>query len=398
MFDVAEARADLRQQQEYWARGIAPISSDGLAAALSFATERRASFERDGDLVRDGWFQYSYATERERWELTDAIIERVNPGPFEDPRILAMLARQAASVEFVLGAADSQLSQLHWPCDRVLLGTTGEPRSHAYSARVDDAVVVAVSAGMIDCLYQFAKATVLSWKRVDAPAGSLVAFSTDLSEIIAQLEANPYPVELLFDTLTMWLYEGIPRVLNAKPPPNELHGALQLVINGAERFVLAHEYVHAFVDHLAQEIQPSPDAADTPWERELRADAIAFVIMADGALMLDRLPTNLALQGAMLAMKALEVIDAALSIATTGTVAPANAQSTHPPFAQRTAALEQAYIASQADPLQANTDLNAMQFPAQVGDVLFRRAQPRLEALFRSGTPVHPIWSMRQRH
>lgn len=64
-----------------------------------------------------------------RWDRTEAILRRADPGLYEDPRFHELLAHQAASMELCLpdsdGSADAR---------RVLLGTTSQARNEAFSA------------------------------------------------------------------------------------------------------------------------------------------------------------------------------------------------------------------------------------------------------------------------
>ena len=361
-----------------------------LAAALEKSAARKASFtDAAGGQLKDGVFTYDAETERHRWRLTDEIIRRAAPGPREDPHYLAVLARQAASVEYVLRAAPGEAGTMNSSvCDRVVLGTIGEPRSHAFTQSVGDGVVIAMSAGMIDWMYQAAKANVLSWVREEAQAGSAVTFGTDPVEVAAQLDRDPRPLELLGDTLATWLYDGVPRASYSTQPPPEYHPPLALLINGAERFVLAHEYGHVLLRHT----DSSDGAGEDAWSKELHADAAAFVLSVESGAVLDRLPANIALTGAIVSMHAHATLQKAITLATTGEVQ-SEASSTHPPFALRMEQLTQAYIHHHPDPAAAEEDVKGMHVPAVVGDLMFERVRPGIEASYRAGRPLHHIWT-----
>jgi hypothetical protein len=377
--DATAARADLRAEQQRWAGPGTRPRLDALGAALGFAAQRRQQQRIDGD-VFDGWFRYSAQGEEARWARTEAVIRRVDPGPFEDPRYVEMLARQAASIEILAPGPDGTPGQ--YP---VLLGTTGEARNHAFSALRHGYVLVLLSAGMIDCMYQMAKCVALAMVEVDKPDRGGVTLSADLEKVAAHLRADSTAVDLMADNLTAWLYEGTPRSPTSRVPPARLHGAIQLLIDGAERFVIAHEYAHAFLDLLSR-ADPLP-----PHECELRADGVAVRLTRDSSQILDRLPPNIGLQGAVLAMKANQLTDQALSIAQHGEVVPAES-FTHPPFATRLAQLEEFYLNQHEDPEHGRDELRGMQVPAMLGDLVFETVQPRLQAMFRSGRRLHPIW------
>jgi hypothetical protein len=391
------ARQVLRGRQAQWGAlaGAAPIA-DGRGATLARADERIAGMRRiDPDIV-DGNWRYDSALERERQSLTREIIERVDPGPYEDPSFMAMLARQAASVELaVRGAAVTQAAAE--ALGRIIVGTTGEPRSEAYCAQVAAGVVVAVSAGMIEFLYQSAKAVALAWPPTNPAAGYVQGVSVLPERIEAALASDPYPVELLRDTLTTWLYEGRPRAIHSRLPPAEVHAPITLLINGAERFILAHEYGHALIDHLRV---LAPDAAvpndcSERWQREFAADAFAVQAVVASSRTLDRLPANLGLLGAMLAMKACEIFDEAFLISASAGDPPKTvaASMSHPPFARRRALLEELYVARHdRNPTAARRDLPGMQAASNTLDLLWARAAPEVAAA-KAGRVPHPIWS-----
>jgi hypothetical protein len=98
------ARQFLRQRQAHWAAlaGAAPLEN-ALAAALACAARREANSVRHGSYISANRFKCHAATEQGRLALTRQVMERVNPGPFEDPRFLEMLVRQVAPVELTLG-------------------------------------------------------------------------------------------------------------------------------------------------------------------------------------------------------------------------------------------------------------------------------------------------------
>jgi hypothetical protein len=57
---------------------------------------------RDDESVRRGAATFDRRTEAQRIGLPEELIRRVEPGPFEDPIYMALLAYQAASVEMVI--------------------------------------------------------------------------------------------------------------------------------------------------------------------------------------------------------------------------------------------------------------------------------------------------------
>jgi hypothetical protein len=396
---LERARTYLRERQALWARALRRRpSSEVLAAALEHAAQREAAAERDGDYIREGLFRYEAPQEEARWALTRQIIDRVSPGPYEDPRYLEMLARQAASVEYVLanGSGDQDESG-RAVLSRILIGTTGEPRSEGSSARVGDMAVIAMSGGMMDFMYQTSKALVLAWKVVPPPEGGGLSFSGRPEDTDEVLERDAYPIELLHDLLTTWLYEGRPRAPHSRMPPQHYQWPLQLLINGAERFVVAHEYGHALMDQLSgsgqDESAKNPDAELSDWERELRADSFAVMVVVESSRVLDLLPPNMALQGAIVAMKAHQIFDRALSTVQHGQVLPDDGSPTHPPFERRIAQLETLYLQHHPDSERGREDLHGMLVPSQTIEQLWTRVAPRLASYASGGHALHPVWS-----
>lgn len=392
---LAEARRFLQGRQANWAsRSGAPPTDDPIAVAQRRANERETNAVRDGAFIREGAFKYDATDEEDRWLRTRQIIERVSPGPFEDPRYLEMLARQAASIELALSPprANPGIPPEVW--SRIIIGTTGEPRSEAYSAVVAGTVVLAISGGMMDFMYQSAKALALAWQAKPASDGATLSFSGRPEDTEAVLNSDPYPVRLFRDTLTSWLYRGRPTAPSSVIPPPDRQAPIQLLINGAERFVLAHEYGHALLHHLkgAGLFSPADSPNDSPWDKEFAADAFALMSVIESSAALDRLPPNMALQGAAMAMKTHEIFDVVFHMTSDGSTTPEES-ATHPPFFQRIALLERMYVELHPDPETARQDLEGMLVPSRTLDQIWQRVRPELAEEFQVGRPLHPVWT-----
>jgi hypothetical protein len=384
-------RAALRESQRAWA-GLPPASYSRapLDAALARVRAEEDAMISEGEWLREGVFRYPVETERRRWARTRDILERIQPGPHEDENYVAMLAHQAAAIELTIESWSGFADRNPDLCSRILVGTTVAPRSQGSARLVGDGVVIEMSAGMIDLLYQSAKAIVLSWKRTDSnEADRPLSFSTSVDDVEEVLNATPYPMELLFDTLAAWLYEGRYRADHSHAPPPEYHPPLKLLINGAERFVLAHEYAHAIFDQLLA--MPGDDA--TSWDRELRADTFATTVVARSSREFDCLPATIALQGAVVAMRAHDLLDAAVQMARIGRETGSSASDSHPSFEFRREVLEQAFVKMSDDADEAREQLPGLQKPSITLAQLWDRVAPLLQAQFRAGRGLHPIWS-----
>lgn len=393
--DVVTARFLLRQSQRRWSRGVITDPSDAspLQLAEQRAAQRVAGAKVDGEFVFDGVFRYKAETESQRWQRTSAVIHRADPGPDEDGGYLEFLARQAASVEMaILGLG---LVEDPSVLDGILLGTSGEPRSDASTSSMKGsrAAVICLSAGMVYLMYQAAKAVVLSWKPKPAPADSMVSFSARPEDTAAVLDADDGPVGQLSDTLISWFEYGIARPPDSTAPPAMYHPPLTILTNFAERFVIAHEYCHALYDQFDLTPPPwLPGQADSSIDRELRADRFATAIVSASATAFDRMAPNIALQGAMVAMKIHEIADEAIEIVTGRAPGSAAQNATHPPFAVRADQVFQAYKSSITDVEDDSLEPRALLVPAETADELWSRARGRIEAFKASGTPVSPIW------
>src|SRR5260370_39442664 len=258
--------------------GIAPRLTEAeiLELALKQAKVYREQSTRQGDFIRIGVFKYPARLEELRWRQTDEVIRRILPGVDEDPKYLAMLARQAASLEIVLSKAhthspDPKTSAL-W--QRVFLGTTTDHSANAESYKTGGDALVLLNFGLIDFLYQTAKSVVLSWRPLEPEPNTSGTLGVSIADIEQVLDKNPYPLELLSKTLHAFMFEGRPRAIGYDPPPTEFVPPLTLLTNFTERFVIAHEYGHA----LWQELNPQyvRPAGISQWADEFNADFFAF--------------------------------------------------------------------------------------------------------------------------
>jgi hypothetical protein len=395
---VMLARKHLRRVQSNWAAGISfpPGRPDPLDVARDIMQRRISQSTDEGDFIRVGIFRYAADVERARWSRTKQIIERVQPGPFEDGTYLEFLARQAATIELQLTSAGTN-PQIRPYLDRILLGTTGEPTSQAMTTHIGDASVITVSAGMVDLMYQVVKAAVLSWKPVPPnQKGYTMGFAALAENVRAVLDADEAPVRLIADALLRWLFEGIVRPAASTLPPDLYQPQISLLTGNTERFVIAHEYAHALTDQLKAYIPQSYDETKLgPMEKELRADAIAALIVSLSASELDSVAPNIALQGAIMAMKAHEIADRAIDIARGGDGNPKWTATTHPPFNLRVGRLMEIYRQVWLDPDPRNPWLDpaALHIASDTAEILWERARPQITAALRAGRRLHRIWS-----
>jgi hypothetical protein len=384
--------------------GFAPKWSpqEVLNRSLEQAQKREEQSVRQGEFIREAGYKYPAGLEELRWQQTRDVIRRVAPGMDEDPVYLEMLARQAASVEIILcqkdtGSPNPKAASL---CERVLIGTTVQLDPEAWEHQHGDRFLVLLSYGLISFLYQAAKAVVLSWRLKKAPQGVSLSFGVGTEDILAVLEKNPYPLELLYKTLHGYLFKGYPRATLNDPPPPEYHPPLSLLTNFVERFVIAHEYGHAFSSML-----DSKEPARTPWQKEFGADTFAFFATMESGAKLDLLPPNMALQGVLFSLSGLEMIYQALDIVRFGAVQKDMGSTTHPPIQQRKDLLKELYHQYVGDdekdqPQEAESgqkgavslDIEGALPPSNTLKLLWERIQPRFLEAYQQGSILHPIW------
>jgi hypothetical protein len=101
--ELTKARWLLREEQRRWASVAGQVPSDALAEAQGQAATRADQATTEGDQIRIGAWVYSREVEEERRARTLRIIERAQPGPFENGRYLELLAREAAAIEMYRG-------------------------------------------------------------------------------------------------------------------------------------------------------------------------------------------------------------------------------------------------------------------------------------------------------
>jgi hypothetical protein len=372
------------QAEEASVSGRSP--SDALAVALQCAATRAADSTVEGDDIRVGSFKYWKGTEDERRARTLRIIDRIQPGPYEDGQHLELLAREAAAIEMTL-APDPEALFFGGPLSRVLIGTTEQARSHAGSARRGDGVVITLSAGLLDFLDVVAQCVAKAMKfKPSEPAVSVISARTeDTAEVLAQ---DPAAVALMCDALTGWLCEGRirPRVALENRRPY-----VDLLVSFAQRFVIAHEYIHA-MHLLGWEL---PRYMQTPQIKEEHCDvhAVQAVFMSARA---DRVQPNIALQGAVLAIKSQEMIDRTLILACGGDESALAPSATHPPFDVRLKTIYTQYADAIRDRPEPRLAPEALTVPADTAEMIWKRAAPHLQRSLEHRI-LHPIWATRLR-
>lgn len=346
--DLQQARCRLRERQRQCAAAMGfpprPAHESTLEPALAALAElTRFRTTDDPQRVRRGVFQYDRADEERRIAAAGDLIRRIDPGPFEDPGYLAILAYQAASSELALSTlfgppAEPAAAQ----GERFLLGTLASPDVNAFASIQQDSgyTLVLVNAGIVDFIYQAAKAVVAAQHPVrSADPRSTTQARTDPAYIRGELARDDGPARHLHRTLAAHFHEGRTRGVTNELIPAAHHPSLSVLVGMAERFVVAHEYGHGhtFGRELAY-WAPVPE-----WDAEISADSYAVLTTVVSARSLDALPPECALDGASFALACLRMRQQALAVLRTGAPAAEPSGGTHPPFALRTRLLVSAF-------------------------------------------------------
>jgi hypothetical protein len=380
-----------------------------LKETLDRARLRESQSVRQGDFIREGINKYPAALEELRWKRTRDIIERIVPGVDEEPVLLEMLARQAASVEIILRReyTSEPSSKAAAILDRVVLGTvpnlTWEAETKSPERKSNYSIII-ISTGLMSYLYQTAKAVVLSWPQVSAPPGATYSFGTQTTQIDQHLKTHPDAQELLYEVTSRYLFQGFPGPTESNIPPVPYTAPLAQLVTHAERFVIAHEYSHGLFNKWEsiepESLEPIPGIS-LKWTKELLADSSAFSIAIVSARELERrLPPNVALQGGIFALSAHDLLRRAKDAFCYGHEQQDLGSESHPPTYRRIKQLQDLYRLTIAGPTTYTTpngqrvdlSIEGALVPMKTLDLLWRRIEGRFVQARDEGRRLHPIW------
>jgi hypothetical protein len=399
-----EVIAELRRQQQAGRASLgfkapapaAPVNA--LERALASVALRESESQESGGYIYNNklGFRYPAETERRRWARTREVLSRVSPGPDEDGDYLALLARQAASIEMALCSQYSKaIPRAAEICDRVLLATVPSTGSDAYSRAYRDYYFVLVESGLIDFLRQLSNAAILSWRPITPtidpahprPANALqYSFKREPEDLDTVLNADPYPLQLLQRSLSAYIFEGQPRI-DIRPLPSQAYQMpLAALMDMSERFVIAHEYGHTLHDELA-----AADAGGA-WQEEFFADTAALRLAVGSGFSLDRLPAPYAMFGGFFLPMALDILRRTLNVIRYGKVQPDAGFASHPPLAVRWLNLRRLYLEEISDKHDENS-VYAAQSPSSTLEYLWSRLMKEGVPEWRSGRAPHAMWN-----
>jgi hypothetical protein len=417
--DLLQARQFLREVQAHHPIGVdtdQPARRPSTLAPTLSQLKKYLAFEpspRPG-CVRRGGFTYERELEKQRIALAGDLLRRTDPGPFEDPSYLAMLAYQAASLEMAFPKR-IQTRKTDPGFARFLLGTVHSAELNAWAQRFKSHhyTVVALHSALIEFAYQAAKAVVAAPKPAPTADGRRVSVNTDKDHLAAQLAADPEPIDRLYHTLEAYFFKGYPRAYANETVPAEQQLPLALLIGMTERWIIGHEFGHGFATGIKWEGAPNPSQAE-----EFFADDQATILTVQSAERLDDVAPEFALAGGAFALASLELFRRAFHIVLIGRVLPDDGQGTHPSNEARIDHLfdtfercfeigtddtqpRLAFTIRAADWKPAATDASRLRRERACywPDVLFTlwdHVQPRLLKDFENGRPLHPMWQPKE--
>jgi hypothetical protein len=256
---LLEARRELYRVQAEGHSGVG--NKDSLTSALAHLGERRKvhpSTKVPGYVSRDG-YTFDPGLEEKRIALAEDLIRRTDPGPFEDPNSLALLAYQAASLELALPHRNLSGQEIDWGCSKFLLGTVHSPEMQAQSTTVfsqrlpisQNYTVVVVNSALVEFIYQAARALVAAQHPVCSTVpGTNVTYEFSEQHLKDELARNQEPVERLYRTLEAYFFAGYPRAPDNESPLAEQRIPLTQLVDITERWIIAHEYGHGFAARM----------------------------------------------------------------------------------------------------------------------------------------------------
>lgn len=395
---VDESSLDIGRQllqlhQSTWATNhlVPAPAGSALDQALSELEIRRSHADDENSIAIDGVFNYDLESEKRRWDRTERIIRRVDPGKYEDANYLEMLARQAATVELQIIESDPN-TEIH--LGKILFGTIGQPRSEATTRLVGNVVVIELSAGLVTLMYQLAKAAVLASKLMDPHGDAAVSVNAKLDEVQRVLIDNPEPERIVYETIINYIYRGVPKPITSSIPDPEYHPPLTLLTMYAERSVIAHEYGHALTDffNVIDFEDVDQQLISKHWQREFRADIFSASMVGLSAANQDRVAPNIAFNGSLFAFKVHEILDQVVTLVHGKKLDSKWQSETHPPYEQRMKLVIDAYKDWFEDPEDPFTDHRGMLQWHPVIEVLWDRVRPKVIDEIASDRAVHPIW------
>jgi hypothetical protein len=405
--ELSAARQRLRDEQAKWAIKsgyyLAFSPEPVLVPALEYLSAL-LHFEVTDDpaVVRRGRLKFQRDHEERRAVLATDIIRRVCPGCFEDPNYLALLAYQAASIEYIID-----------PTSRAapfLLGTAHSPEMNGFAetADSDTYVTVVLSSALVDFMYQCAKSVIAAFNPRRNDRGG-VSFGYTADHVDSELAKNTEPIERLYSAIEAYFFHGYPRFKSHEVVPDEHHIPLSHLVAMSERWTIAHEFGHGLAPHgfASQHL-----ACLSRTKEEEIADDIATILTSLSAAELDGLPPHYGLAGGEFALTCLDIYVRSYCVLRYGRELPDTGDAEHPGAQTRRRNIIDTFctcfdisfangidvrLLRPGEPHSLPTDRLTHEFRAATAYsdtllTLWDRIRPRLLADNASGRRLHRMW------
>lgn len=425
MASIESARLELREVQEYWGRERAAAAADNDAYRI--AGETLGLLEANALLVVEAATPAQAFADLGSFGRARTIVDRVQPGVYEDGRYFALLAKQLGLIEHgLLFDMDTvkQLDDVQPALDRIIFGTVANPKAQALTSKFGECAIITVPSAVVYLLYGMAKAIASVWSGLTTAGWSRSAQLRELAagDMAAAVRADPAASDGLEQMFSSWFFDGSARAHPSAPPQFDNMGRTGELANCAERFVLAHEYGHALIDEFGLTFRWLSDrAAQDSIDREHRADFVGTVLLAMSGSLVSDFDALTCLQGAVLALKAHEIFEDAVHLARGDHGDPVSSSPDYPSFADRLAQVvhtfheysdyrdttrgirvafnRQVGLAPPTETSLSNYRERDPEFyrmiltlPAQTAALLWNAVRPSLERQLQSGRRLHAVW------
>lgn len=336
---LQSARQFLRDEQQRAERSMERSTNKGMQDCTSAALKYldlyyAAESTNNPEKVRRGAFVYRASNEALRMSKAKEIIERVEPGPNEDPNYFAMLCFEFATLQLTFaGTAETNFDtgKLDKISSRVLLGTVARPKVNAFAKlnSFNGYYVIGLHAAIIDFVYQAAKCVVAATEPTRSQdARSAVQASGDIDWIRNRLGPDHESVSRLYRTLESYFYKGYPRASAYEPISPEHGPGLETLVPLAERWIIGHEFGHSIAAAAGMEFYGAPN---NPFHaEEFSADAYATIYTALSGANFDGLPPDFSLAGGDFTLACLAILSRAQGIVLEGEEPSQHGGATHP--------------------------------------------------------------------
>ena len=394
-----KARERLRaiQDKVFQVSGAPPAEASGdpyqEALELQRQWEQGASIENGRIRPPGSPFSYPYESETKRFQRTEQIISRVRPGPQENLDIFALLARQAATIEIFL-APVPQGNHLIFP--GTVLATNMLLFADVVNGERFDLILL--NASFVDFVYQITKVSVQSWKLTSGLEGPRASFQTGPEDVRETLKSRPELTEGFYRCLSEYVCDGLPGESTQGAPHPVYQAPLSVLDSCAERFMLAQGYAQVLL--LDPRFALPPGLFPKARKDFLRDDWVtapdrlaAWITMKTGAEM-DLVDPMIALQGCLIALHCLEVIESAVDLLAPRLRDPYRASRPAP--AQRHQALEGAFfsitLAQGVPEAEARQALEAAIQAARVPRLLWDQVRERFAREHQGVSQPSLVW------